>query len=134
MKALLFIILLLSCRAADIYPVGPSGSMKPWFDENYLLYVERTPFHDIRIGDVIIYSHKNKPFVFRGVTYLTTVHKVYRKSSSGNVVLCWGVNNIEPDSYFITEDMYVGTALKWVTKDEYFRPEFKWENIKTKNR
>lgn len=120
MKILLFIILCLSAQAADIYPVGASGSMKPLFDENYFLYVEKKPWKDVVPGDIIIYKPLH-PESFNLLPDSTIVHKVWQKSSGGSVILCWGINNAAPDDEFITESMYVGTVVKWVTREEYFK-------------
>lgn len=100
-----------------IYSVAPTGSMKPLFDENYFLYAESRPFQGVEVGDIIIYKTK-LPQRYRCELI---VHKVIARSSRGGVLICKGVNNKKSDAELITEDMYVATVVKWVTREEYFK-------------
>jgi signal peptidase I len=124
-KWLLFIVLAVSLHAGElgVYGVAPSGSMEPTFNENYYLLAKPLKWSEVKVGDVIIYRPA-QPILFRGILYYTIVHRVWKKSSGGSVVICWGDNNELPDSELVTEAMYVATVVKWVTKEEYFKPDF----------
>lgn len=120
---LLFLLLFASpLRAVEIHTVLPTGSMLPAFNENYYLLVEKRPFKDIKVGQVIVY--RCEPFIIDGVTYNSVVHAVWRKSSGGRAVLCKGVNNPVPDRELVTEANYLGTAIRWVDKETYYNPTF----------
>ena len=122
MRPLLFLLLIVTLRAGWMVPVAPTGSMKPLFDENYYLMVELRDFKDIKVGDIIIY-HSHRTIMVDGVPHHNIVHPVYQRSSGGSIVRCWGVNNPEPDSEFITEEMYIGTVTAWVRCDDYLRSQ-----------
>lgn len=124
MRPLLFLLLVLPLRAIEVFGILPTGSMEPLFNENYFLLVERRDFASINVGDIIVYR-LNEPVTYEDGSYTQVVHRVWRKSSGGHVVLCKGDANEVPDSQLITEAHYVGTVVHWVTKDEYFSPAFR---------
>lgn len=93
--------------------------MKPLFDERYVLFVDKMPWKDIQVGQVILYRTRTA-FKFDGIEYDLICHTVLRKSSNGGVVICKGEANATPDCELITESMYVGTVIRWMTWEQFF--------------
>jgi len=122
MRFLVLLFVFCAAQAVEINRVLPTGSMLPVFDENFYLLVEKRPFKDLEVGQVIVY--RCEPFVIGGITYSSVVHAVWRKSSGGRVVLCKGVNNPVPDSELVTEINYLGTVICWVDHETYYSPTF----------
>lgn len=98
-----------TCEAAHVLP---TGSMKPTFDENYVLFYKKLDFSSIEVGDVIIFKDTSDPKeTFR------VVHRVVRKSQpNGAVIYTKGDNNYREDMGFVTEANYIGTVVTWVHK------------------
>ena len=51
----LFLLLALNLQAIpSLYTVLPTGSMEPTLNEHYYLFVDRLPFVDLKVGDVLV--------------------------------------------------------------------------------
>ena len=99
-----------------IYTVMPTGSMKPTFDENYLLLAQVQKFNSLRVNDIIIWK---SPVGYKwdgGIEYKLIVHRIWATSSKGSLVLTKGDNNPHVDDLIVTEDMYVGTVVGFIKK------------------
>lgn len=118
----LFLVLLCAAQGTPtIFSIAPTGSMKPLITENHYVLVEKRPFKDIKLGDIIVYR-LDTPITYDGQLYDMVIHSVWRKSSGGRVVLCKGLANEVPDTQMITESHYVGVVTKIMTIEEYYRP------------
>jgi signal peptidase I len=117
-------LLLALCAAAQaaptLYTILPTGSMEPTFNEDYYILVEYRPFTSLRVGQIIVY--RCEPFDIEGKTYDTVVHRVWRISSGGSVVITKGDANKRIDRELITESMLVGVVTGWVRIEDYFKP------------
>src|SRR5471032_864371 len=58
-QALILAMALSSMNGKDIIvaTVAPTGSMRPYFDENALLLLEAVPFTELKLGDVVTFAH-----------------------------------------------------------------------------
>lgn len=98
-----------------VYTVQATGSMKPTFDETWLLLVQRKAFADLRIGDIILYRAPDG-ITFSGQANATICHRVWGTSSGHSVVLTKGDANWQVDPVNVTETMYVGTVVGLVRR------------------
>lgn len=121
MRLALFLLLVSAVQAASLYTVLPTGSMLPTFNQDYYLFVERPPFATLKVGNIIVYRSA-KVFVYEGVEYNLIVHRIWRRSSGGRVLLLRGDSNQVPDSELVVESMYVGMVTAYVRKDVYYEP------------
>ena len=99
-----------------IYTVLPTGSMKPTFDESYLLLVQYQDFRSLKIGDIIVWRSPVGLKFLDGQEHELVVHRVWGISSGHSVLLTKGDNNWQVDSVSVTEDMYVGTVVGIIKK------------------
>lgn len=91
-----------------IYTVTATGSMEPAFNEHYYLLVKKIPYHDTRIGDVIL---ANEP-----CCDIPVCHRIIRKSGGGSLLVLKGDNNLTPDRFWITESQYIGIVVGIIRK------------------
>lgn len=106
-----------------IYQVAATGSMKPTFDENWLLLVQKEDFKTLRIGDVIIYRPPPDVKWEDGLSHELIVHRVWGYSSGHSIILCKGDNVDTIDGVHVTEAMYVGTVVGMVRRPKVQNPE-----------
>lgn len=97
---------------SDIREVQATGSMKPMFDEGWLLLVRDVPFRSLKIGMVIVYRARG-----RHDAYELIVHQIVRISSGGSILVCQGLANSEPDGQLVTEGDYVGRVVGQIVRD-----------------
>lgn len=97
-----------------IQGIRATGSMKPAFDENYLLIWQPAaarPLKDRKIGEVILFWG----FVDGKIALIC--HRIYSISSGGSVAVSKGDANSHTDPGFVTADTYAGLVVGWVRKD-----------------
>ncbi len=123
MKPLLFLLLALSLRAVTldqvvtslegtyIYEISNTGSMKPSFDETYVLLSDDKPFRTLEKGDVILFWA-----TYRG-ELIIVCHRIWARSSGGSMVLTRGDANQSPDPWEVTQETYIGRVYGWVKRD-----------------
>lgn len=95
--------------------------MEPTFNEHYYLFVEPRPFSTLKVGNIIIYRSA-KTYVYEGEPYNLIVHRIWRRSSTGRVLLMKGDGNLHVDQELVVESMYVGLVTAYVRKDVYYEP------------
>lgn len=96
-----------------VYTVLPTGSMKPTFDENWLLLVAIPSFSSVHVGDIIVYRAPS------GFTHESTdlvVHRVVARSSAGGALITRGDAMLRSDPFLVTESMYVGRVVGLIAK------------------
>lgn len=98
-------------QGAYVYEVLPTGSMKPSFDETYVLLADDKPFREIQVNDIILF------WMLHNGQLKIVCHRVWARSSGGSIVLTKGDANKDTDKVHVTEDMYVGRVIGWVKKD-----------------
>jgi signal peptidase I len=81
----------------QVYTIAPTGSMKPTLDESSVVTVEKVPFTELRLGDIVIY---------RSATGNPVIHRLYQKSGDGWLVL--GDNNPSIDREAVTKSNLLG--------------------------
>ena len=81
---------------SSLMTVMPTGSMKPLFDERAILVMEPAPYSDLKLGDIVTYTHpKHK---------MPVVHRITEKR--GNSFFTKGDNNSRADEIEITATNY----------------------------
>lgn len=81
---------------STLMTVMPTGSMKPVFDERAILIMEPAKYDDLKIGDIVTYTHPK---------YKTpVVHRITEKH--GNKYWTKGDNNSRMDDVYITPENY----------------------------
>ena len=103
---------------SNVYEVTPTGSMKPTFDENYILLVKKQDFKKLKIGDIILWQCPDSITWADGKKHFLICHRIWGISSGHSMLLTKGDNNFQIDDIQITEDMYVGTVVGFIKKDE----------------
>jgi hypothetical protein len=76
--------------------VAPSGSMRPYFDENALLLLEAVPFEDLRLGDVVTFAHPQ--------LQIDVAHRLVEKR--GDVFWTKGDHNSAMDNIYVTRQNF----------------------------
>jgi signal peptidase I len=76
--------------------VAPTGSMKPFFNDNALLLLEAVPFDELQIGDVVTYFHAERK--------RTLVHRLVEKR--GDRFWARGDHNRRMDDIYVTRENY----------------------------
>lgn len=81
-----------------VYTVVSSGSMRPAFDDNTVLLTEPAPFHELQVGDIVVYRPKDggEPMA----------HRILERRDGGY----WtkGDHNEKMDDELVTEKNYLG--------------------------
>lgn len=95
---------------SEFYEVQATGSMRPAFDEGWWLLVKPINFEDIKVGDVIIYTSK-----LPGMPELI-VHRVWSRSSNGQILILKGDHNPDVDGEWVTPGMVVGVVVGQIKK------------------
>ena len=96
-----------------VYPVSNTGSMRPTFDERYLILVQSRPFRSLQEGDVIVFWRPNP----LNPEMSLVCHRIWRRSSGGSLLITRGDANAALDPGYVTEDQYAGLVVGWVRKD-----------------
>lgn len=86
----------LSGRDIIVSRVAPTGSMKPFFDENALLLLEAVPYDSLKLGDVVTYYHPTLK--------VTIVHRLVEKR--GDQFWSRGDHNGGLDNIYVTRENY----------------------------
>ncbi len=86
----------LSGRDVVVAAVLPTGSMRPFFDENALLLLEAVPFDQLRLGDVVTFYHPKLKVV--------VAHRLVEKR--GDAFWSKGDYNGHMDDLYITAENY----------------------------
>jgi len=81
---------------SSLMTVMPTGSMKPMFDERAILIMEPAPFADLKVGDIVTYTHPRHQ--------MPVVHRITEKR--GEVCYTKGDNNDLADEIAITQSNY----------------------------
>lgn len=102
--------------SAEILQVLPTGSMRPTFDETFLLLVTKEPFEELKVGDIIVYKARPEVFGLKGTEEMLVVHRVQRVSSSHSVLMVQGDKNLYPDPLLVNARAYVGTVVGMIKK------------------
>ena len=76
--------------------VAPTGSMRPYFDENALLLLEAAPFGELRLGDVVTFYHPR--------LHVEVVHRLLEKR--GDAFWSKGDHNNWMDDVLVTSENY----------------------------
>jgi len=76
--------------------VAPTGSMRPYFDENALLLLEAAPFGELRLGDVVTFFHPR--------LHVEVVHRLLEKR--GDAFWSKGDHNNWMDDILVTPENY----------------------------
>ena len=118
-----------------------SGSMKPTMEKNDVIFVEKTPFENIEIGDIIVFdrpSDHNRVIVHRVVSIISDDPKTIRTQGDANS------GSIQGTDYPITEEEYIGKVFGIIpnaenepvtTKNEFqISPYLSSEPITTENK
>jgi signal peptidase I len=85
-----------SGRDIIVAAVGPTGSMRPYFDENALLLLEAAPFGELRLGDVVTFFHPR--------LHVEVVHRLLEKR--GDAFWSKGDHNNWMDDVLVTPENY----------------------------
>lgn len=83
-------------RDIIISRVEPTGSMRPYFDENAVLLLEAAPYSELKVGDVVTFYHAR--------LHLIVVHRLLEKR--GTVFWAHGDHNSGMDSVYVTPQNY----------------------------
>ncbi len=83
-------------RDIIVCSVAPTGSMRPYFDENALLLLEAAPFSELKLGDVVTFLHPR--------LHKLVVHRLVEKR--GNVFWSKGDHNGSMDDVYVTPENY----------------------------
>lgn len=86
----------MSGRDIIVSRVAPTGSMKPFFDENALLLLEAVPYDSLKLGDVVTYCHPTLK--------VTVVHRLVEKR--GDQFWSRGDHNGGMDNIYVTRENY----------------------------
>jgi hypothetical protein len=70
------------------------GSMRPVFDTNSLLLIERADFGSLRVGDIVMFETSGR----------TVAHRIIERRGDGFITQ--GDNNVRPDPRPMTRDTY----------------------------
>lgn len=100
--------------ASFLHGVTATGSMKPTFDEHYLLMSlspREYPWALVKANDVVLAWE-----TIDGQLILVC-HRVLAKSSGGTVAVLLGDNNTHTDSQLLVESNYAGLVVGWVRCD-----------------
>lgn len=89
-------IVLSTGRDIIISRVEPTGSMRPYFDENAVLLLEAAPYSALKVGDVVTFYHPQ--------LHLIVVHRLLEKR--GEVFWARGDHNSRMDSVYVTPENY----------------------------
>lgn len=81
-------------------------SMRPYISGNNWLVIEVSPFDDLKVGDIIVYSINNKSIINTMIC-----HRIISGDSSNGFTVK-GDNNNEPDSVLITRELYIGKLIR----------------------
>jgi hypothetical protein len=97
-QALVLAIALASMNGKDIVvaTVAPTGSMRPYFDENALLLLEAVPFTELKLGDVVTFGHPR--------LHVEVVHRLLEKR--GAAFWSKGDHNNAMDDILVTPENY----------------------------
>lgn len=99
-------------EADEIFKVLPTGSMKPAFDEDSLLYVKKISFDKVRRGDVVLAQFDKT----EGWPDDPVCHRVVDILINGWLVVK-GDNRPDTELVLVNEEMYVGTVVAIVRRD-----------------
>lgn len=81
--------------------VLPTGSMRPFFDEKAVLLMEKAPFEQLKVGDIVTYKHPRL-----GVP---VSHRLIEKS--GDRFWVKGDANGKPDNVYVTRENYISRVF-----------------------
>jgi hypothetical protein len=76
--------------------VAASGSMRPYFDENALLLLEAVPFEELRLGDVVTFTHPK--------LQVDVAHRIVEKR--GDSFWTRGDHNSSMDNIYVTRENF----------------------------
>lgn len=82
----------------QVFTVTSTGSMRPAFDDNTVLLTEPARFHDLQVGDIVVFRHS--------ATGARIVHRIVERRKGG----FWtkGDYNRKMDDELVTEANYLG--------------------------
>lgn len=84
-------------RDVVVGTVKPTGSMRPFFNENSLLLLEAAPYSELRLGDVVTFRHPTLDIV--------VVHRLTERR--GDFFWSKGDHNRSMDNAYVTPQNYL---------------------------
>jgi signal peptidase I len=98
-----------------LFPIVPiviaSNSMYPYIERGDIVIMKKTPFHEIKINDIIEYKLDN----------ISVIHRVLeiKNTRDGKVLITKGDNNQSVDSREVTEEQVHGIIVSNIPKAGY---------------
>ena len=113
--AFLIILCFLVSLSMGLLPIVPiviaSNSMYPYIERGDIVIVKKTPFHEIKINDIIEYELDN----------ISVIHRVLeiKNTRDGKVLITKGDNNQSIDSKEVTKEQVNGIIVTNIPKAGY---------------